>query len=153
MGCGDFRVGRRIVDKSHCKYIGVDVVEELIIHNNKSFGNNRIQFKQLNIVRGTLPDGELCLIRQVLQHLSNSDIKKVLKKCAKFNYVIITEHQPVAADIVPNIDKASNAHIRLNQRSGVYLDKAPFNKKISELLTVFPKAEKESKIVTFQIVK
>ena len=87
----------------------------------------------------------------MLQHLSNADIEKVLKKCRKYAHVIITEHQPVGDNIIPNVDQKIHAGIRLGANSGVYLDKPPFNKKLQELLTVFPEAEKNSKITTFRV--
>jgi SAM-dependent methyltransferase len=151
LGCGDFRIGRKITGLNAIQYTGVDVVADLIDFNNKQFGSDGIKFQLLNIVRDKLPDGQLCLIRQVLQHLSNADIQKVIKKLGKFDYVIITEHQPVGDNIIPNIDQLINAGIRLGVNSGVYLDKSPFNKRVEELLTVYPKAEKNSKIVTFRV--
>jgi len=153
LGCGDFRIGRKIVDRNvEITYTGVDIVEELIESNAKNFGNDRVHFKKTNLVKEDLPVGQLCLIRQVLQHLSNSDIKRILKKCGQFQHIIISEHQPLDEDIIPNVDKESDAHIRLNSNSGVFLEKPPFNKQIKNLLTVYPKAEVGSKIVTFQVL-
>lgn len=153
LGCGDFRVGRKIADNNlEITYTGVDIVDELIERNANNFGNNRISFQKINIVKNNLPVGQLCLIRQVLQHLSNNDIKQILKKCRQFQFVIISEHQPLSKNIIPNIDKDSDAHIRLNSNSGVFLEKPPFNKQIENLLTIYPQAEAESQIVTFQLL-
>lgn len=88
-----------------------------------------------------------------MQHLSNQDIKKVLKKLKQYDYVIITEHQPTSEDARPNLNKIAGASIRLDMNSGLYLDKTPFNEKIRELLTIYPETEPNSKIVTFQLLK
>ncbi|WP_439883028.1 class I SAM-dependent methyltransferase [Pontibacter sp. MBLB2868] len=151
LGCGDFRVGRSLIEATDINYIGVDVVEELINFNTSNYGSDKIVFKKLNIVHDSLPSGQLCLIRQVLQHLSNNDIKRVLRKLNNFDYVIVTEHLPCTQVVVPNIDLKNHAGIRLMNNSGVYLDKAPFNKKTIELLSVYPKLEENSRIVTFQV--
>jgi SAM-dependent methyltransferase len=152
LGCGDFRVGNKIVSDNNVNYIGIDVVPELIAHNNKFFRNSSVRFLCKNIVRQKLPVADLCVIRQVLQHLSNDDILRVLKKCKQYKYLIVTEHLPIDTDIVANVDKRSNEHIRLNVNSGVYLNQSPFNKLCVELLTVFPTQEPGSKITTMQVL-
>lgn len=127
LGCGDFRVGSQLV--RHCKsYTGVDVVKPLIDQHEKRHGSERVRFRHLNIVEDDLPTGDVCLIRQVLQHLSNVEIAAVLKKTSRFKWTIVTEHQPTDVEAaIPNIDKAHGADIRLVAGSGVFLDKPPFS--------------------------
>jgi SAM-dependent methyltransferase len=151
LGCGDFRIGRRITETSQVSYTGVDVVKDLVKYNNRNFKRENIRFLYKNIVKDKLPDGELCLIRQVLQHLSNNDIKAIVDKCKKYKYLIITEHLPLSLTNEPNIDKQPDAGIRYYAGSGVYLDLPPYNKKVKELLSVFPEDHPNSKIVTYQI--
>ena len=151
LGCGDFRVGAAIVEATGVKYTGIDVVEDLVKYNQNQFGNENISFRYKNITKDNLPDGELCLIRQVLQHLSNKDILGVLQKTKKYKYLIITEHLPLGSSLVPNIDKVPDGSIRYYQNSGVYLDLPPFNRKIKELLSIEPIDHPNSRIVTFQI--
>jgi SAM-dependent methyltransferase len=152
LGCGDFRIGKRLTELNKINYTGVDVVEDLINYNNKNYKGGTIRFLHRNIVRDTLPDGELCLIRQVLQHLSNRDIKTILRKCKKYQYLIVTEHLPITLSNEPNIDKQPGAGIRYFSGSGVYLDKPPYNKTVRELVSVFPEDHPDSKIVTYQII-
>lgn len=151
LGCGDFRIGKAIVDATGVDYTGVDVVDELVDYNNKTFGTKNIRFKSLNIVRNALPQGDLCLIRQVLQHLSNQDIAAVLKKTAKFKHLIVTEHLPNLEHPVPNLDKFPDGDIRYSKGSGIYLDLPPFNRTVKELLRVEPEEHPHSSIVTFQV--
>jgi hypothetical protein len=127
LGCGDFAVGRQLVP--HCaEYIGVDVVPELIAHLRTSVKESRVSFVCLDITSAVdLPDGDVCLIRQVLQHLSNAQIAKVIPKLGKYSRVYVTEHFPAdSRAVVPNRDKVHGADIRLYDNSAVYLDEAPF---------------------------
>lgn len=138
LGCGDFRVGQNI-QVSGVSYIGIDIVESLIERNQKLFGNSFITFICLDIIDDPLPDGELCLIRQVFQHLSNDQIKKILNKLDKYKYVLISEHYPseVGAVIQPNLDKPHGGDTRIVNNSGVFLDKPPFDvPNISIFLTI-----------------
>lgn len=126
LGCGDFRVGRRLVGAcSH--YVGVDVVRELIAFNQRSFGSDQVEFRHLDIVSDELPDGDVCFVRQVLQHLDNASIARVLEKLGKYRLVLITEHQPTDEEFrAANLEKTHGAGIRLDRGSGVYLDQPPF---------------------------
>ena len=127
LGCGDFRVGRELTALSS-QYIGIDVVRGLIERNRAAFATAEISFSHLNIVSEELPDGDVCFVRQVLQHLSNQQISQVLPKLAKYRWVLITEHYPSDnPQIVANKDKAHGGDIRLFDNSGVYLTQAPFN--------------------------
>lgn len=140
LGCGDFRVGN-LIKKSNMDYIGVDIVPGLIKRNNKTFGAKNVKFLCLNAVDQILPVADLCLIRQVFQHLSNDNIKIILEKCKQYKYVIVSEHIPADNTVKPNIDMNSNWDIRLIQNSGIYIDKPPFCYEASVLLEVDPSHE------------
>jgi SAM-dependent methyltransferase len=135
LGCGDFRVGRGIA-RPEISYIGVDVVQDLIAHNARTFGADHIRFQVADLTSGALPDGDLCLIRQVLQHLSNNEILMALERCEKYPYIVITEHLPNGRRIKPNLDKPHGPDIRLYSNSGVFIDQPPFAQKAAKLLDV-----------------
>lgn len=127
LGCGDFSVGREILSHN-VKYIGIDIVEDLVNYNQKKFGSETIKFTKLNVITEDLPDADLCTVRQVLQHLSNSQITTILEKLKKYPYVLITEHYPAQkVNSRFNIDKPHGDDTRVVDNSAVYLDKAPFN--------------------------
>ncbi len=135
LGCGDFQVASKFVSNDFY-YTGCDVVPDLIGHLNKTYGGKNIGFRSLNIVEDCLPDGDLCLIRQVLQHLSNAEIGRILENCRKYRYLIITEHYPNPKDkLVPNLDIPHGPDMRLHFDSAVVLDAPPFNLPNLELLT------------------
>jgi hypothetical protein len=76
-----------------------------------------------------LPASDLCIIRQVLQHLPNKDIEAIFKNVSS-RYLLITEHLPAAAKIKEyNVDKVADAGIRVPRGSGIFIDKPPFNLK------------------------
>jgi SAM-dependent methyltransferase len=128
VGCGDFRIGRRICETG-VNYLGVDVVPELIEHNRNRYSNDRINFSCRDVTRDSLPLAELCLVRQVLQHLSNTEISAVLEHLEQYPFAIISEHVPVTTRS-PNLDKPHGPDTRMCDGSGVYVDLPPFSRKI-----------------------
>jgi len=127
LGCGDFTVGRHFLAQCS-EYVGVDVVPDLIDHLRATVQHDHVRFLCLDITSQDLPEGDVCLLRQVLQHLSNAQILKIIPKLYKYQRVYVTEHYPAdTKEIVPNRDKIHGADIRLYDNSGVYLDLPPFN--------------------------
>jgi hypothetical protein len=72
----------------------------------------------------------------VLQHLSNSEIEKVVVKLpTKYRFMILTEHLPLSDRFVPNLDKARGPDVRFDiegEGSGVILTEPPFNLKVAQ---------------------
>lgn len=126
LGCGDFRVGGRLTALP-VRYCGVDIVPELVVHNRKRYGSDRITFECLDIIEDPLPAGSLCLVRQVLQHLSNNEIQTLLPRLQKYSHVIVTEHVPSGYVPFPNLDKPHGPDTRLPDGSGVFLALPPFS--------------------------
>ena len=126
LGCGDMFIGRNIAPFCDT-YIGVDVVPDLISwHQARGYGKN-IYFESLDISKDELPNGDICLIRQVLQHLSNEKISEILSRLDKYKVIFVTEHHPWGdQNIVPNVDMVTGSGTRFTYNSGVYIDKAPF---------------------------
>jgi len=141
LGCGDFAVGRSLLEQlPGVTYIGCDIVPELIDFNNKNHGKSGVRFQTLDIVSEELPSGDVCLVRQVLQHLSNADILAFLRR-QKFPVLYVTEGQPSEITGPPNPDKVASAHVRFDWRTGrgrgIELDKPPFNYLTSEVFRAF----------------
>ena len=126
LGCGDFHVGKQLLPLCS-RYIGVDIVKPLIRRNQQKYGNAITHFMHLDIVQDELLNGDVCFVRQVMQHLSNQQIIAVLQKLKKYKWVFITEHYPTDNDAIkPNIDMPHGGHVRAYDNSGVYLTKPPF---------------------------
>ncbi len=130
LGCGDFNVGKELV-KHTKKYIGVDIVSELINYNKQKFKQDNLEFQCLDIAVDELPSADCAIVRQVLQHLSNNEVQQILRKLGSFRYVIITEHLPIG-HFIPNMDIISGQGIRLKKHSGLNLLAPPFNFRVQE---------------------
>jgi methyltransferase family protein len=127
LGCGDFRVGQQLIDLCG-HYVGVDIVKPLIERLVKNFGSTKAEFLHRNILEDGLPDGDICFLRQVLQHLSNDQIQTIIRHVQRYRWTVITEHYPSPAFFrAPNLDKPHGADIRLFDGSGVFLQEPPFN--------------------------
>jgi hypothetical protein len=127
LGCGDFRVGFRIVD-SFDSYTACDVVPELVHFNQQYWRHLPVEFLVLDLVEDEIPTGDVLILRQVLQHLSNDDISKFTQSIPRgFSYLLLTEHLPSENDFLANRDKVSGTDIRLGSGSGVVLTQPPFN--------------------------
>jgi SAM-dependent methyltransferase len=141
LGCGDFRVGSELLKRlPDVRYIGCDIVPELVEENTRRFGSDRIQFRCLDVVSQKLPVGQVYLVRQVFQHLPNLDIAIVLAKLAASPHVFVTEGQPEVQEGPRNPDKQAGAAVRfdwkLGRGRGVELDQPPFNVPIKEICRV-----------------
>lgn len=130
LGCGDFNVGKELV-KYTKKYIAVDIVKDLIAHNKEKFQAENLEFQCLDIAADDLPAGDCAILRQILQHLSNAEVKSVVKKLADFKYIILTEHLP-EGDFTSNMDIISGQGTRLKKQSGLDLLAPPFTLQIKE---------------------
>jgi hypothetical protein len=106
----------------------VDVVPELISRNAEAHAGPGVSFVTLDAAVTELPRGDLCLIRQVLQHLSNHEIAAILRQCSDYPMVMITEHWPaVSMQTVANIDKPHGGDTRLDRGSWVDITATPFS--------------------------
>lgn len=148
LGCGDFNIGKHLV-KHTKKYTAVDIVEGLIDRNKALFKGDNLEFQCLDISKNEFPKADCVILRQVLQHLSNSEIRRILNKISRYKYIILTEHLPIS-DFVPNKDKIACQGIRLKQNSGVNIVAEPFNFDTEqvEILNEAILGDKKSIIVT-----
>jgi hypothetical protein len=127
LGCGDFRIGQQIA-RPGIKYVGVDVVPALVERNQTLFGSEHISFERCDLITDDLPAGDLCVIRQVLQHLSNDQIRTILRKLVAFRYALLAEHHPAPTKLrKANLDKPAGADTRITFGSGVFPDRPPFS--------------------------
>lgn len=126
VGSGDFNVGRQFVDLVE-RYYACDIVAELQAFNRRKYAFNNVEFLCTNAVDDELPSGDVIVIRQVLQHLSNAQIEKILEKCRLFPLWVVTEHLPGSAVFVPNRDIEAGCGVRILFDSGVDLLAAPFS--------------------------
>jgi hypothetical protein len=93
LGCGDFRCGEIIYNDLNVEYYGYDIYTDMITHHqNKYKDKSNYHFQHLNIIekKEIIQISELCIIKDVLQHLPNSCIYTLLDYLQdKFKYIII----------------------------------------------------------------
>ena len=77
VGCGDWALGRTL-DWSGVDYTGLDIVPDVVENLNVNFRSNSIRFCCLDVVSDALPQADLCIIKDVLQHLSNNSVRSLL---------------------------------------------------------------------------
>jgi hypothetical protein len=115
------------------------VVPDLVARNQRLFGGPRVSFRCLDATRDELPVGDLVLVREVLQHLSNAEIAVILGKLRNYRYALISEYQPAAEHLVrPNIDKAHGMDTRIWDGSAVFPERPPFALKGLEVVLAVP---------------
>jgi len=81
IGCGDFIWMNLLLNKYYNfdKYLGLDIVDELIKNNNLKYSNDKISFKTFDLVKDEIPKGfDIILIRDVFIHLKNEQIVNFL---------------------------------------------------------------------------
>ena len=79
LGCGDWRCGPSIYDDmANVSYVGIDAYQKIIERNKARYP--RYHFVHMDVFNDmkTLLDGDLCIIKDVLQHWTNSEITKFL---------------------------------------------------------------------------
>lgn len=134
LGCGDFNIGRHLVNYTQT-YYAIDIVDALIERNKKLFKAKNLIFQCLDISKDVLPNADCAILRQVLQHLSNEEVLKIISQLYQYRYIILTEHLPFG-NFVPNKNIISGQGIRLKYESGIDLSKEPFNLKTINELTL-----------------
>jgi len=134
LGCGDWQLHRHIDFKEN-EYVGIDIVKGVIDNNRRHYSTDKIRFKCLNFldVDFILPSGDLLIVKDVLQHLSNSNIRIFLDKLRtnSYKYILIT-------------NDVSTINLNyLNIKDGMYkpfnIGKSPYNMKGTVVLRYYDK--------------
>lgn len=128
VGCGDWEFSQAI-DWTGIKYIGYDVVDEVIENNRAKFGTDNILFFTGNILNSQLQKADLLICKEVLQHLTNRDILKFIYHISKFKYCLITN------DVDPISLTSTNPDIERGDCRYLDLTKPPFNLNGIKILT------------------
>jgi hypothetical protein len=89
--CGDF-CWMNEIKLNLDKYIGVDIVPELISQNKTKYGNEIYEFMTLNIINDNMPMVDIILCRDCLVHLSFLDAIDAIRnfKKSRSKYLLTT---------------------------------------------------------------
>jgi SAM-dependent methyltransferase len=76
--CGDWNWMRQ-VDLSKVKYIGADIVPDVIKRNQEAYQRDNVNFIIADLTKDSLPKSDLILCRDCWVHLSFEDIADILE--------------------------------------------------------------------------
>ncbi len=116
--CGDF-LWMQEIDLPVEKYIGIDIVQEIIKDNQQKYGNGQRSFQNLNIIEDELPTADMILCRDCLVHLSYSHCKKIITnfRVSGSKYLLTTTF----------IKRPNNVNLGKGFWRPLNLEKTPFN--------------------------
>ncbi|MGV6876359.1 class I SAM-dependent methyltransferase [Pseudochelatococcus sp. B33] len=133
-GCGDWQFSRS-VNWQGARYTGVDIVPSVIEKNKAAFQRDGIAFALYSGDPAELPEADLLIAKDVLQHWSNNAIAKFLPVIERYRFALLTNCTNPAGETV-NVDIEDGAFRYLDLRE------APFGLKAKHVYT-FTNAEKK----------
>ena len=147
LGCGDFNWMRHVVvnNKNIKKYLGYDIVKDIVIKNNNKFSNKIISFKNKDILEiETINKYDLVIVRDLFIHIKNHEILKILNniKMSKSKYAMFGNYQTVEF----NNDLTNYGHHR-----EVNLERDPFH--LRKPIIFFDDNEKQRSIRKLNIYR
>lgn len=116
--CGDFNWMKEVVP-SMDRYIGADVVKDLVAHNNRRYAGANVQFVFADAVKGELPRADMILCRDMLVHFPFREIVRTLRnfKASGAEYLLTTTFP----------SREANADIVVADWRPLNLQRPPFN--------------------------
>ena len=86
--CGDYNWMNN-VDLGVDRYIGGDIVKNIVFNNNKKYASDTVCFKQLDLTKDPLDAVDLIICRDCLVHLSYDNINRVFNNLLSSNIMYI----------------------------------------------------------------
>ena len=97
------------------RYIGIDIVPELIQDNKRRYRNRQRSFLEMNIIEDRVPQADVILCRDCLVHLSFDECRKVIENFKKSGskYLLTTTFtdRPENNDLVEGLWRPLNLEI------------------------------------------
>ena len=123
-GCGDWKV-MKLMDLSGIIYTGVDVVSPVIKSNKRLYESPTVRFLDADVRSIQLPDADLVILKDVLQHWSSGEIARFLARLQKYPRVLVV-----------NTCEGENLNGEIHDGGirPVDLSQAPFHLQTKELL-------------------
>jgi hypothetical protein len=124
IGCGDWELSK-LIDWGTIDYYGYDAADQVIKKDILRYGGERRTFATCDAIHADLPQADLMICKDVLQHLPNSYIRDFIPKFSKYKYCLITND----IDYGPLYDRNLNADIKMGWGRCIDLTLPPFNVK------------------------
>ena len=116
--CGDFNWMRELPWRLE-RYVGVDIVSEIVEKNQRAYGSETRSFLHCDLVSDPLPRADAIVCRDGLVHLSLADILRALSNFKR------TRAPYLLATTFPLIDE--NQDIQTGEWRPINLQRPPFN--------------------------
>jgi len=131
LGCGDWQ-STHLMDWTGIHYIGLDVVQWLISRNTERFQQSNIEFRHFTDL-DQLPGGDLCICKEVFQHLPNDLIKEHLRVISsRYRFALITNMaEPI---------EQCNRDIEIGGGRPLRLETEPFNARGCNIFSYNPQS-------------
>jgi SAM-dependent methyltransferase len=116
LGCGDWSVAQRL-DWTHREYLDIEVVVPLVASNLARFGRAGITFVAGDACAhpALVPACDVILVKDVMQHLPNADVSRLLNLLDRCRFMIAT-----------NDYASTNWDCRVGDTRGLNLRTRPF---------------------------
>jgi len=128
LGCGDWTFTKTI-DWSGVDYTGIDVVPSVLQNNKRLYSKPNVRFICADATKVKIPKADLLICKEVLQHLSDQDVKAILKQAKNYKYCLFTN------DVDPLTRTSNNGDIESGAWRTIDLTKPPFNLNGNEVLS------------------
>ncbi|MBW2978264.1 class I SAM-dependent methyltransferase [Candidatus Woesearchaeota archaeon] len=124
IGCGDWQFSK-FIKWDDINYTGFDIVRSVIKSNKRKYSKKNIQFYECDILKcKKIPDADLVILKDVLQHWPNKTITSFLPKLKKFKYVLLINDYS---------NYKTNKNIKIGEWRSLHLNKKPFNLKAKRI--------------------
>lgn len=130
IGCGDWEVMRH-VDLTGVDYVGFDVVPSMIQDNLAKYRTSNVNFALADCIHDPLPKADLLLCKDVLNHIPNDGVFKIIQKFTNYRHVLTT------SDVEAATLSSNNWDIDLGDWRSIDLAAWPFNLPGKKLL-IYP---------------
>lgn len=120
VGCGDWQFSR-FIDFAGAGYVGFDVVESIVHRNTAQYATTMVEFRVMPADLADVPQGDLLIMKDVLQHLSNENIHLFHKLVfPKFKHCLLTNS-------FRKIETSQNTDVQAGDFRCIDLTKPPFD--------------------------
>jgi SAM-dependent methyltransferase len=97
IGCGDWTLYQSAFDwySKDVSYLGIDLVPELVDRLNKAHRRDNVEFRRVDINGASLPEADLYILKDVLQHWPNERIVRFLPQLKRSRLTLITNDMEI----------------------------------------------------------
>jgi 2-polyprenyl-3-methyl-5-hydroxy-6-metoxy-1,4-benzoquinol methylase len=120
IGCGDWGV-MKYIDLTEVDYLGLDVVPFVIQNNKTKYSSSHVNFALADCIHDLLPKADLLLCKDVLNHIPNKEVFKIIKQFENYRHILVT------SDVEATSLTSHNKDINMGGWRSIDLSAPPFS--------------------------